>query len=252
MPTTGKTALTRSHRPPKEGGVAYAVLRKGLIAIDDVRKDHPDFQAGLDAGLLSALHPAAFAGVALKVAEGDTESVLGVLYIDYHNPHRFAEAELDLLRAFADQAALALQTARFIAESQQRRRVEAVSRRFNPYVVGGPIHDPEGFFGRDEVIQQIVDGVANNNYIIYGERRIGKTSLLLQLAYHLEIASRSDRRYMFLPIFASLQGVAEDEFFAFLIELWRSSADIQQELLPGALAGQGYGIRQFEEDLEAI
>ena len=187
----------------------------------------------------------------MKVTEGDTESVLGVLYIEYLNPHRFAEAELDLLRAFADQAALALQTARYIAESQQRRRVEAVSRRFNPYVVGEPIHDPEGFFGRDEVIQQIVDGVANNNYIIYGERRIGKTSLLFQLAYHLENASRSDRRYMFLPIFASLQGVAEHEFFAFLIKAVASSADIPQELLPGP-GRPGLRHSTIRRDLEAI
>ena len=52
----------------------------------------------------------------------------------------------------------------------------------NPYRYGGPIRDPEWFFGRLEQMRTILDRIAKNECTaLVGERRSGKTSLLFQL-----------------------------------------------------------------------
>jgi Novel STAND NTPase 2/TIR domain len=55
----------------------------------------------------------------------------------------------------------------------------------NPFTFGNPIHDPERFFGRRQEIRQILNRLlssAHESTSIIGERRIGKTSLLVYLA----------------------------------------------------------------------
>lgn len=52
----------------------------------------------------------------------------------------------------------------------------------NPFVFGSPIRNPQQFFGRDAVLQRIVNRLRSmQDSSIIGERRMGKTSLL----YHL-------------------------------------------------------------------
>jgi phosphate transport system substrate-binding protein len=58
----------------------------------------------------------------------------------------------------------------------------------NPYVVGPPLDSEVGFFGREDIIQDVERALRypnHNSVILYGQRRIGKTSLLLQLERHL-------------------------------------------------------------------
>ncbi len=58
------------------------------------------------------------------------------------------------------------------------------TRLANPYVVGAPLSGGQGFYGREDVFQFVRDtfGVPTQNVIVlYGQRRIGKTSLLHQL-----------------------------------------------------------------------
>jgi len=52
--------------------------------------------------------------------------------------------------------------------------------------------------------------------LIYGERRIGKTSILHKL--RRELKQRNNALCTFFPVFISLQGVPEEEFFATLVE----------------------------------
>ena len=55
----------------------------------------------------------------------------------------------------------------------------------NPFSFGNPIKDPERFYGRQAEIRQIVNRLlssAHESTSIVGERRIGKTSLLCNLA----------------------------------------------------------------------
>jgi hypothetical protein len=69
----------------------------------------------------------------------------------------------------------------------------------NPYVVGQWVRG-ERFYGRNLLIEEILDGPRNSLWVL-GTRRIGKTSLLKQLE-HLT----STERRQYLPIFWDFQG----------------------------------------------
>ena len=73
------------------------------------------------------------------------------------------------------------------------------SPRQNPYVVGQWVRG-EKFFGRHELIDEILDGPRNSTWVI-GTRRVGKTSLLKQLEF---LTSPGD--HPFVPIFWDFQG----------------------------------------------
>jgi hypothetical protein len=83
----------------------------------------------------------------------------------------------------------------------------------NPFSFGNPITTPDRFIGRLREIEQIQSRLHNNEFestAIVGERRTGKTSLLMYLA-HPQVAQEagfSEDRYVFVPI--DLQFVVED------------------------------------------
>ncbi len=101
--------------------------------------------------------------------------------------------------------------------AQSRRRTwEAVVRSYNPFISGEPVRRNDMFFGRRELLQRIVDTLHHNSIMIYGERRIGKTTLLYQLTTHLW--GLDDPEYWFLPLYVDLEGTEENAFFHFLME----------------------------------
>jgi tetratricopeptide (TPR) repeat protein len=58
----------------------------------------------------------------------------------------------------------------------------------NPYIAGNPVHGGFGFFGRADIlrqVEQILAAPGQNAVILFGPRRIGKTSILLQLQHSL-------------------------------------------------------------------
>ncbi len=57
----------------------------------------------------------------------------------------------------------------------------AVRGQFIPYDVGPLIADPERYIGRGPILDTILGRIDNNSFYVYGEPRIGKTSLLVQL-----------------------------------------------------------------------
>ena len=74
----------------------------------------------------------------------------------------------------------------------------------NPYVAGIPLRGKEGFFGRQEILKWVTRELRNpgtNALVLAGQRRIGKTSLLLQLNRILPADT-------FLPIYFDLQDQA--------------------------------------------
>jgi len=71
--------------------------------------------------------------------------------------------------------------------------------RGNPYVVGQWVRGDK-FYGRADLIAEILDGPRNSIWVL-GTRRIGKTSLLKQLEH---LTSHDDRGY--LPLFWDFQG----------------------------------------------
>ncbi|MCB1057169.1 MAG: AAA family ATPase, partial [Acidobacteria bacterium] len=97
-----------------------------------------------------------------------------------------------------------------------RRRRNRLRRRFNPFIAGGPVFDEELFFGREPLVQRILQTVHNNSLLLHGERRIGKTSLLHQVERRL--LALDDPEYDFLPVYIDLQGTPEALFFATLAD----------------------------------
>lgn len=172
----------------------------------------------------------------------DEGKIVGVISADHDKPHAFDERNLSFLAAMAIHAGFAIFQAR-----QRRRRVEAVKTRFDPYVVGDPIRDPEKFYGRRQFIQRILDSIHNNHFIVCGERRIGKTSLLYQLAYHLAEESSRSPKYHLLPVLINLQKVSEADFFRVLINKIAYAAD-----QPLEASSRKYTYLMCERDIDRI
>jgi len=128
----------------------------------------------------------------------------------------------------------------------------------DPYVVGDVIEEPEQFYGREAALTGLLHALeAGNHVALYGERRIGKTSLLHQLAYRLRNLSQSSVH--FLPVFANLQMVSEPRFFSALAEASAKAArrELEQhgQSQPALrVDGQreGYDSLDLADDLEVI
>lgn len=59
----------------------------------------------------------------------------------------------------------------------------------NPYVIGVPLTGEVGFYGRRAVftfVEDTLDTEYQNVMVLYGQRRVGKTSLLHQLVRQLK------------------------------------------------------------------
>ncbi len=87
---------------------------------------------------------------------------------------------------------------------------------FSPYVVGPPILEPKKFFGRQRELREVFSQLANLSSVsIVGERRIGKTSLLHQIAniYSEWLPTPNE----FKVIFLDLQNVTSVERFCRLV-----------------------------------
>ncbi len=71
----------------------------------------------------------------------------------------------------------------------------------NPYVVGRQLQGKREFFGRQDTLDRIkkdLDNFTTNTLVLFGQRRIGKTSILGQLEQTLPVAN-------YLSIFFDLQ-----------------------------------------------
>src|SRR5574341_1881532 len=65
---------------------------------------------------------------------------------------------------------------------------QSISVPFNPYIAGDPVKGQEGFFGREDIfgeVMQMLRHPQSNAMALYGQRRIGKTSALLELERRL-------------------------------------------------------------------
>jgi hypothetical protein len=93
----------------------------------------------------------------------------------------------------------------------------------NPYVFDSPIIARELFFGRDDTFRSIrealIDREQDNLIILYGQRRIGKTSVLHQVGHRLS--------KQYISVLVDLQSVPPDSPESFLREV---ASTIQQAL----------------------
>jgi len=74
----------------------------------------------------------------------------------------------------------------------------------NPYVVGQWVRG-ERFYGRSDLIEEVLDGPRNSLWVL-GTRRVGKTSLLKQLEHLTSLDGRD-----YLPLFWDFQGADTPE-----------------------------------------
>jgi hypothetical protein len=72
--------------------------------------------------------------------------------------------------------------------------------RRNPFIVGSWVRG-EDFFGRDEMIREILEGERHSIWVL-GARRLGKTSLLKEIEYRVE----RSRDTPFVALYWDLQG----------------------------------------------
>ncbi len=151
--------------------------------------------------------------------------------------------------ALTSTAVLVLVVAVFWRRHQRRRRL--LRRRFNPYVAGAPVLDEDLFMGRDHLVDRILQTVHNNSLLLYGERRIGKTSL----QHHLKkrLLKLDDPEYDFFPAYVDLQGTPEDKFFATLAEdTFHDLGTVLGGLEPSLTGDRGYTHRDLVRDLRRV
>lgn len=86
-------------------------------------------------------------------------------------------------------------------------------RRVNPYMIGPPIFDDEQFFNRTDLITRILNSIHNNSFLIKGDRRSGKTSLLHILEKKIVTLREKFDEFFFIPVYISLAGVEETDLF---------------------------------------
>ena len=141
-----------------------------------------------------------------------------------------------------------------LGDRQAARTRQAIERKFNPYISGGPVREPDMFFGREELLKRIINTLHNNSIMIHGPRRIGKTSLLYQLAARLRATPDPD--YTFIPALIDLEGTAQEEFFHTLMEeILEDCQPYVTERLPlvyNEKHEKAYTHRDFARDLRTL
>lgn len=144
---------------------------------------------------------------------------------------------------------------RQLAAATAARQREALERGFNPYISGEPVRQPDMFFGRDELLRRIFNALHQNSIMIYGERRMGKTTLLYQLAAQLREAD--DPEWAFVPVYVDLEGTPQSRFFHTLMEAtWGALEPYILEDPPHLRSVESwpeeYTDREFAVDLRSI
>jgi tetratricopeptide (TPR) repeat protein len=157
--------------------------------------------------------------------------------------------------AWAAAAGVPLLVAGALLTARARRRRRLRRRRFNPYIAGGPVFDEALFYGRERLIQRVLETVHTNSLLLHGERRIGKTSILHQLRRRLE--ALDDPEYRFHPVYVDLQGTPEERFFATLADqvfetLGPPAADPGATPRAPALARPGYDHHDLMRELQGL
>jgi hypothetical protein len=143
---------------------------------------------------------------------------------------------------------------------RRARRLADWRAGHDPYIVGDVVEEPEKFYGREEALAALLRALeAGNHVALYGERRIGKTSLLYQLAHRLREMGDTSGAYLYLPVFLNLQMVPEARFF---YALMHATAGVARRYLtdygqtpPLSLADErsaGYDSLDMADDLEKV
>jgi Tol biopolymer transport system component len=133
----------------------------------------------------------------------------------------------------------------------------------NPYIPDRPISDPAHFFGRKALLAWVRERLVKGDRILllHGVRRIGKTSLLLQLPQHVPagyLPIRLDLRKMALARDEANADAGEDSFmWAFCRSVAHEMATLHALNLSAPRRAEfardaGYALREFLTDLRQV
>lgn len=122
-----------------------------------------------------------------------------------------------------------------------------------PYDVGPLITVPDRYIGRQHILDTILGKIDNNNFYITGEKRIGKTSLLLQLKQRLLQRNAVQQAILYAPVFRNMQDLAEEQFWLYLIRsIVAEIPGAPQTLLAHTVQPSDYDDFDAESDLEIL
>ena len=103
---------------PRHGQTTYTVMEQGWIGVNDIHDlERYPYLAPTTQRMLARIGIHSFQGIALMV--GDER--LGVLYVNYTHPRQFDPAECEIIRTFANHAALALKKAKLLEQVSKAR-----------------------------------------------------------------------------------------------------------------------------------
>ena len=86
----------------------------------------------------------------------------------------------------------------------------------NPYVAGNPLKNSAQFFGREDIVREVMlmlHHPEEKAIVLFGQRRIGKTTILLQMVQRLSAQKE------FTPVFFDLQDRASSPLKEVLYKL---------------------------------
>jgi GAF domain-containing protein/AmiR/NasT family two-component response regulator len=99
-------------RPAEGPGVSSRVLREGRMIIYDAAQDDPNL---LQHNFVKREHTRSFVGIRLDATEP-----VGILFVNFRQPHLWTDDELDLIDLFANQAAIAIWNARLYGRTSEK------------------------------------------------------------------------------------------------------------------------------------
>ena len=114
-------------------------------------------------------------------------------------------------------------TIEFTKEEIRFQKIES------PYIIGDVVRDSKMFYGRDELLKNIIDNFRGKYQInpgfLYGQRRTGKTSILIQLKKKL--------KNEFAPVFFNIQEIfGKKSFYQDLMEKIREELRFMDVEIP--------------------
>jgi GAF domain-containing protein len=104
-------------KPRVEGGMAAHVMENGEVVVENLAKQGSANYA--KSIFIRKEGVQAFIGIALK----ESENILGVLYVNFHDPHFFTRQEKETIRLFAHQASTALNNSRLYQRARQDAKI---------------------------------------------------------------------------------------------------------------------------------
>jgi len=271
----GEEKLFGMRLPPDAGVAGYVAQTQQVYITNDAENDPLHYKLSGE-GTEFVTRNILCAPMVIK------DGTIGVIELINKQNGPFTEQEAQRLTAIANIIGVAIENARLFEFVRQRReRLERLLDRMiqgtphdkvvaelvreletqdslllvkfaNPYIVGQPIRKPEMVFGRDPLFTRIFSVLHQNSLLLHGERRIGKTTVLLQLELRLHAAD--DAEYRFRPVYIDLQGIEEASFFHHMMEeiLQRFGKRAKGLVLNYTPTRATYSGREFQRDLRTV